>query len=187
MRLFTKKQLVKIDAAHIKKARAFAAHVVGTVNYKDSNQSNLKKIEADHFVSKIGEEAVRKVFENLGRIVKGPDYEIYEMKKKSWDDDLYVDDVGLAVKTQKKSSADRYGLSWTFQASGYRTDPILKQPSSWVCFVLCDDRNPSLNCTVYPPLQMGELILGDPKLPHLKGKKKVAYAKDLPFLSSTKQ
>ena len=182
MRLFTLEQSVKIAPEIIHKARLFASGVVKTIDYRDSSQTNLKKIENDHFTGKIGEEAVRSVFEKFGRLIKGPDYEIYDLQHKSWETDLYVDDVELAVKTQKRSAAQHYGLSWTFQASRHRKDSILKQPGAWVCFVECDDRCSNWTCTVYPPYQMKEIkpLLRDPKLVRLKGKKLVIYAKDLP-------
>jgi hypothetical protein len=181
MRLFTTKQIVSIDVATIQKAKDFAEKVVRTTNYSDSHQFDLNKIKDDHFISKIGEEAVRIIFEQLNRVVKGPDYAIYQEKQKSWDEDLYIDGVPLAVKTQKTTASARYGLSWTFQSSSYRKDPILTKPNAWVCFVECNDKN-NFECTVYPPYQMQEIILREPKLDYLKGKKKVAYAQDLPIL-----
>lgn len=180
MRDFFEKQQVDIDKATIQKAKEFAEKVVSTIDYGDSNQFDLNKIKDDHFISKIGEEAAKKVFESLGRSVKGPDYAIYKKNQKSWDDDLYIDNEGLAVKTQKRSAAERYGLSWTFQASSFRRDKILDKKDAWVCFVECNDKDNSFKCTVYPPYQMKELILGEPKLEHVKGKKKVAYASELP-------
>jgi hypothetical protein len=91
-----------------------------TFNYEDSNQFNKEKIKQDHFISKLGEKAVRQSFEKFGKVVKGPDYTIYQQKQKSWKEDVYTDDFALAVKTQKKSAAIRYGLSWTFQSSSFR-------------------------------------------------------------------
>jgi hypothetical protein len=178
MRVFTQKTRVQIAPERIETAREFARKVASTVNYTDSNQSDTRKIEDDHFISKIGEEAVRVVFEMFDLQVKGPDYRIYEGKQKSWDHDLYVDDIGLSVKTQKSSSAKKYGLSWTFQDSQIRRDPVLKDPWEWVCFVECDDLA-GFGCLVYPPMQVGELVFREPKLPHLIGKKKVVYAEDL--------
>jgi len=179
MKYFEEKQIVKLKQTDIDKARKFANDVVNTVDYGDSNQFSKTKIKEDHFVSKLGEEAVKKVFENLGKKVEGPDYEIYAQKEKSWEADLKIDGVDLAVKTQKKSTAQRYGLSWTFQSSSYRKDPILKNPNNEVCFVECDDTS-DYACTVYPPYQVKELTFKDPVLPHLKGKKQVVYETDLP-------
>ena len=180
MKIFTAKKVVRLENADIERARKFAADVVPTVNYSDSNQYNIEKIQNDHFISKLGEEAVKKVFEELGKTVKGPDYAIYQQKSKSWDADLKVEEEDLAVKTQKRTAAQRYGLSWTFQYSSYRKDTILYHPEDWVIFVEVDDTDSTYPCTVYPPYQMKELALKDPVLQHLKEKKRVAYAEDLP-------
>ena len=180
MKDFTEKKVVYLENTAIERARKFAADVVSTVDYSDSNQFSSKKIQDDHFISKLGEEAVRKVFEKLGKSVEGPDYAIYQQKQKSWSADLKVEGEDLAVKTQKRTAARRYGLSWTFQSSSYRKDTILKHPEDWVDFVEVDDTDPTYPCTVYPPYQMKELTLKDPVLPHLKGKKQVVYVEDLP-------
>ena len=181
MKPFHQKHPITLDQTSIEKAKRFASDVVETVDYGDSNQFSKDKIKEDHFISKLGEEAVKKMFENLGKTVQGPDYTIYSQKKKSWDADLLIEGKELAVKTQKKSAAKKYGLSWTFQSSSFRRDPILDDKEKWVCFVEYDDTNSSYLCTVYPPFQIKELIFRDPVLPHLKGKKQVVYAKDLPL------
>ncbi|MDP1714786.1 MAG: hypothetical protein Q8L41_08575 [Anaerolineales bacterium] len=183
MRYFVKVQTVVIDAGLVVKAKSFAKQVTPTIGspgggYRDTNQFNLQKIEKDHFVSKIGEEAVRIVFEQLGRRVQGPDYQIYKEKQKSWDSDLYIDGRGLAVKTQAASLAKKFGLSWTFQAGIYRKDPILNNLDAWVCFVEFNET--TRQCGVYPPYQIKELTFGEPKLDRLKGGKKVVYAESLP-------
>lgn len=162
----------------IARARQFAVAVAETTNYGDSNQFSKQKITDDHFISKLGEEAVRVVFSNYAT-VKGPDYGVYEAKNKSWEDDLFINEVGLSVKTQKKTSALRYGLSWTFQAGSFRRDKILNNPESWVCFVLYDDVASGNVCHVYPPFQIKELVFRDPVLDKLKGHKLVVYGADL--------
>ncbi|MEL6720179.1 MAG: hypothetical protein AAFO82_03015 [Bacteroidota bacterium] len=175
--IFNQAVEVGISTVEIDRAKQFAEAVIQTVNYSDSNQKNKAKIQEDHFVSKLGEEAVRKIYEQAGLQVKGPDYEIYEGKQKSWAEDLYIDDIGLAVKTQKRSAANRYGLSWTFQSSERRKDPILNDPLAWVCFVVFEDVG-NKNCLVYPAKQIHMLQFKPPKLKYLVGKKQVVYAKD---------
>jgi hypothetical protein len=173
------KSAIKLSQETITDANQFAAAVVSTVNYGDSNQENKVKIQNDHFVSKLGEEAVKSVFEQLNCKVVGPDYIIYQGKKKSWADDLTVDGEGLAVKTMRRTSGDRYGLSWTFQSSPERRDPILDHPEAWVCFVEFIDKDSCDELIVYPPKQIKELQFSEPYLPHLKGKKKVVYVSTL--------
>lgn len=175
-----KGKTVTLDNTIIKLPRDFAEAVVKTTNYRDSNQIDLSKVTDDHFIGRVGEEAVKKVAEDLGRTVKGPDYTIYLKKKKSWDSDLTINGKSLAVKTQKTSNAVRFGLSWTFAFSSTRRDPILNDQNAWVSFVQCNDVDKSYDCIVYPPLQVKDLIFKEPIAPYLKGKKKVVYARDFP-------
>jgi hypothetical protein len=158
------------------KAKRFAKDVIATTNYKDSRQSNIAKIEQDHFISKLGEEAVKLAFEKVGKAVKGPDYTIYKSKQKSWEADLFVEGVPLAVKTQGADAAKKYGLSWTFQAGNTRRDPILEKPRAWVCFVELTSFSAA---RIYPPYQIRELKFREPRLEKLKGSKLVVYAEEL--------
>ncbi len=169
---------ITLTASDLAQAARFADAVVGTVDYRESNQFSRQKIRDDHYVSKLGEAAVRKAFEQYDCRVQGPDYAIYEGKQKSWDDDLYVNDIGLAVKTQRRSTAQRYGLSWTFQKSQFRTDPILQIPKAWVCFVEYNDLDREQICTVFPPFQIKELPFKAPRLEKLRDKKVAVYAED---------
>jgi hypothetical protein len=159
------------------KARAFAKNVTQTTNYSDSHQINLKKIEHDHFVSKLGEEAVKHVFEGLGQHVTGPDYSIYQSWQKSWQADLFINHQALAVKTQSSISAKKFQASWLFQNSEQRRDSILQDPNAWVCFVSCDES--SRHCTVYLPCQIKDLHFREPKLEYLRNSKKAVYLEDL--------
>ncbi len=179
MKYFHTVQQVMVDDIIIRKAKNFAAQVTATTNYADSNQLSTAKITNDHFISKIGEEAVKQVLSKYATIA-GPDYAIYHGKEKSWLDDLYVNGVGLAVKTQKRSMALKFGLSWTFQSGASRCDTILKKPGAWVAFVEYDDISGN-SCYVYPPFRMQELTLGEPVLQKLRGFKKVVYANTLPL------
>jgi hypothetical protein len=163
----------------IARATAFAEAVSETVDYRDSNQTQKKKIQDDHFVSKLGEEAVRLVFETRHCIVEGPDYTIYAGKKKSWVADLKINELDVAVKTQRRSAANRYGLSWTFQDSPRRRDPILSMPEAWVCLVAYEDLRPNFECVVYPLRKIKQLIFEPPRLSHLAGKKKTVSMETL--------
>lgn len=181
MKFFQTPIEILLTQSNLAQASRFADAVIDTVNYRDSNQFNRNKIRDDHFISKLGEEAVCKAFAQYRCRVKGPDYNIYEGKRKSWDDDLYINDIGLAVKTQRYTTALRFGLSWTFQRSSYRTDPILQQPEAWVCFVTYHDDCETHTCTVFPPFQIKELCFKAPKLAKLADKKVAVYAEDLPL------
>jgi hypothetical protein len=172
MSTFRTPQIVQLSPEAVDRARAFADVVIETVNYRDSNQTLKQKIHDDHFVSKLGEEAVRMVFEARHCAVAGPDYTIYTSKQKSWAADLKINELEVAVKTQRRSAANRYGLSWTFQDSPERRDPILAMPEAWVCLVAYEDLKPGFECVVYPLRKIKQLIFEPPRLKHLAGKKK---------------
>jgi hypothetical protein len=179
MSTFKEPQIIHLSSEAVERATAFASAVVSTVNYRDSDQTIKQKIQDDHFVSKLGEEAVRLVFEQRDCTVAGPDYEIYSGKRKSWDADLKINDLDVAVKTQRRSAAKRYGLSWTFQDSPERRDPILDMPEAWVCLVVYEDLKPDHECVVYPLRKIKQLIFEAPRLTKLVGKKQAVYLETL--------
>jgi len=173
MPTFRTPQTIQISEEAVSRAQVSADAVASTVNYRDSNQTQIEKIRDDHFVSKLGEEAVRALFETRNCIVEGPDYAIYDGKQKSWAADLHINSLDVAVKTQRRSAANRYSLSWTFQDSPERRDPILETPEAWVAFVVFEDAGPGFECIVYPLLKVRKLVFAPPQLAHLVGKKKV--------------
>jgi hypothetical protein len=177
-RYYTSLMKTELSAEVFTKAKLFATQVTATTNYADSNQSIINKIMDDHYISKLGEEAVKKVLSQYA-VVEGPDYTLYTANNKSWDDDLFIEGEGIAVKTQKRSSAEKYGVSWTFQAGAVRKDKILERPNAWVAFVVYDDVEK--HCFyVYPLMQIKELTFKEPVLAHLKAHKLVVYADTLP-------
>ncbi len=179
MATFKEPQTVRLSSEAVARATAFADAVTATVNYRDSNQTIKQKVRDDHFVSKLGEEAVRFVFEKRDCIIKGPDYTIYSGKRKSWMADLRINGLDVAVKTQRRSAAKRYGLSWTFQDSPERRDPILDMPEAWVCLVVYEDLKPDYQCLVYPLRKIKQLIFEAPRLSKLIGKKQAVYLETL--------
>jgi hypothetical protein len=166
-------QLVEVPGEIRKKALDFGKQVAITTDYRDHHQGNPSKVADDHFVGKMGEEAVRIVLEGLGNQVRGPDYTIYNGHGKSWDYDLFVSDVGIAVKTQRLRTARKHGMSWCFADSRTRRDPILDKPNGWVYFVLYVEN--SHFCYVFKPQKIRDIVFGEPALEHLLGHKKVAY------------
>jgi len=179
MSTFRAPQIVHLPPEILAQAQAFADAVTDTVNYGDSHQTKKQKIRDDHFVSKLGEEAVRLVFEARDCIVAGPDYMIYNANQKSWAADLKINALEVAVKTQRRSAAQRYDLSWTFQDSLERRDPILSMPEAWVCLVVYEDLKLDHECVVYPLRRVKQLIFEPPRLEHLVGKKQAVYLETL--------
>jgi hypothetical protein len=179
MATFREPQIVHLPADAVTRAAAFADAVTSTVNYRDSNQTVRQKIRDDHFVSKLGEEAVKSVFEARNCQVQGPDYAVYAGKGKSWEADLKVNELDVAVKTQRRSAANRYDLSWTFQDSPERRDPTLDMPDAWVCLVVYEDLKSDYECVVYPLRKIKQLIFEAPRLSRLVGKKQAVYLETL--------
>jgi hypothetical protein len=179
MASFRTPQIIHLPPEAVARARAFAEAVTETVDYRDSHQLTKKKIHDDHFISKVGEEAVCLVFEARGCEVQGPDYTVYETKQKSWAADLRINSLEVAVKTQRRSAANRYGLSWTFQDSPRRRDPILSMPEAWVCLVVFEDLKPETGCVVYPLRRVKQLIFEPPRLSRLAGTKQAVYLETL--------
>jgi len=122
---------------------------------------------------------VRFVFEQRDCKIEGPDYTIYSSKQKSWAADLTINHLEVAVKTQRRSAAKRYGLSWTFQDSPERRDPILDMPDAWVCLVVYEDLKEGYECVVYPLRKIKHLIFEAPRLSKLVGKKQAVYLETL--------
>ena len=179
MSTFRAPQIIHLPSEAVARAKSFAEAVTATVDYKDSHQTLARKIRDDHLVSKLGEEAARSVFEARNCIVDGPDYSIYNGMQKSWAADLKINGLEVAVKTQRRSAAKRYGLSWTFQDSPSRRDPILSMPDAWVCLVVYEDLKPGYECVVYPLRKIRQLIFEAPRLQKLVGKKQAVYLETL--------
>src|SRR5687768_15814366 len=138
MKFYRQIKQVQLPDEAIVRAREFSKSVAATTNYSDSNQNIQSKILNDHFISKVGEEAARLVLSQFA-FVSGPDYNIYSFKEKNWKEDLFIGELGIAVKTQKISSALKYSLSWTFQCGQFCKDPVLNDPDAWIVFVEYND------------------------------------------------
>lgn len=164
---------VILDIATLDAAMQYAEGVVKTVDYSRRNQVDKQKIVEDHFVGKLGEAAVEFVLQTMGIEVGAPDYEIYESRRKSWDSDLFIGDLGIAVKTQKLTTAYRFGLSWTFHFE----DPILQQPEAIVYYVVYNDQIGNW-LTVFPGKKIKDTVFGSPAKDILKNVKRVVYGKD---------
>ncbi len=121
MATFRTPQIIQLPPEAIARASAFADTVIDTVNYRDSNQSRKQKIHDDHFVSKLGEEAVRLVFEARNCIVEGPDYTIYSGKEKSWVTDLKINASGS--RSQNPAAFCRKSLRSFLDVSGFTQTP----------------------------------------------------------------
>ena len=64
--------------------------------------------------------------------------------------------VGNRGYSDENTDARRYGLSWTFQSSEYRNDPILSDGSAWFVFVGYEE------CRFHPRLHSLSSSSGQP-------------------------
>jgi len=111
--------------------------------------------------------------------MEGPDNKVYAGKGKSWEADPKINELDVAVKIQRRSAANRYGLSWTFQDTTKRRDPILDTPDAWVCPDMYEDLKDGYECVVDPLRKIRHLIFEAPRLKKLIGKKQAVYLETL--------
>ena len=152
-------------------------------------QSNPKRVKMQTADGKMGEWLVTKYLKSMGLECSEPDMEIYKASKKSFDADLYVGEHHLHCKTQNAESAQRYGISWVFQAgsrygSRGHSDPIVGGGDGLAVFVKLDPKE--YKGTICGPFKMEDLRphFKDPVLKHLKGIKTCLYWKDISELSA---
>lgn len=144
--------------------------------YKKRNQFNPVKIFNDIVTGKVAEYAVYNYFKIKNRECSKPDIKIYEAAKKSFDADLLVEEkIKIHIKSQTIEQANKYSLSWTFQAE----DSLVKTPTTDDYIVLC--RVDDLKVDILS-IKSASYFIGkykDPKLFKLKGIKKVIYYHDV--------
>lgn len=131
--------IIHLNDAEINKCSKFAHDVVNTNidKYKERNQNNVTKIVEDIYVGKLAEYATYKMLISKGREVSEPDLAVYSAKKKSFSPDLSDGRLNFHVKCMKKSMAERFGLSWSFQIE----DKLVKRPSNEDALILCEVDN----------------------------------------------
>lgn len=170
--------LIKINDEQYAKCFQFSKKVVDTNLdcYARRNQTDKEKIIDDILVGKLAEIASEKLLAARGIEHSETDLNIYSVGGKSFDPDLYGwtewKSWKFHVKCMKHENAERWGLSWSFQAK----DHIVSDPCDDEYIILCEmmdyhtidiktvvKANTLLNCW------------DDPKLNKLKGIKKVLY------------
>lgn len=129
----------RIEQNLLDKTYIFAANSVKTSIdfYATRGQSDLKKVTWDIRNGKLAEEISYSLLSQTFPNLSTPDYQIYQDKQKSWDADLKNDKVQIAVKSQDKKTAERFGLSWVFSKND--TNVFDKQDQQhYACFVMLD-------------------------------------------------
>jgi len=150
--------------------------------YRRRNQSNPTRIVQQIADGKMGELLAYDHMKRLGFECTEPDFAIYTARFKSFDADLISGNTHVHVKSQNRTSADKYGTSWVFQAGGRgfgHVDPCVQEGESWCIFVVVDHETHSAE--IHGPLDMVNVRphFKDPKLQHLVGIKKCIYLADI--------
>lgn len=131
--------LISLTDEEISKCKKFAQDVVHTNidKYRERNQCDVDKIVDDIFVGKLAEYASYKLLLSKGKQVEEPDVKVYSARRKSFSADLTDGKMQYHVKCMKKSTAERFGLSWSFQME----DKLVTQPSDTDAMILCEIDN----------------------------------------------
>lgn len=142
-------------------------------------------------VGNIGESIARQFLTEKGYDVAELNFK--EMARGKWDDDIKSLTVRIKTeghgiinvdhsiysKSQDRESAEKYGLSWTFQLPdperNRSIDPILLKPKAnilLICSKLVSDYEGEVYCFYWPEVSS---FLAEPVKSYLKGKKIVLY------------
>lgn len=183
------RNIIYVDAARAARCRDFATRSVGTNvdQYRRRNQTDPKVIERQIFVGKLGEVAAVEWLKRRGYEPTEPDFEIYPANRKSYAADLRVVSQPIHVKSQEKSAADRFGLSWTFQyggSTGSDREIFCAEPKGSVIFTMVDGHAVHIYGAPLAKTLRDRDLFRDPALPRLRGIKTVVYYKDFEQLSS---
>jgi hypothetical protein len=131
--------IITLDESELYKCKKFANDVVSTNidRYSQRNQTDIVKIIEDIYIGKIAEYAAYKLLLSRGKQVTEPDTKIYSAHKKSFSADLYDGKYSYHVKCMKTSTAERFGLSWSFQIE----DKLITSPTDNDVLILCEINN----------------------------------------------
>lgn len=110
---------INITDKERKEIEEFADKRLGSSNHY-KKRGGFKR--EDLVAGAMGELAVYKALKRKGHELAKPDFEVYEVRNKSFDADLRLGKKRIHVKSQTKKSSSRYGRSWLMQ----RHDPLFK-------------------------------------------------------------
>ena len=175
-----------VNPQEIESATRFANQVVGTNRYySDRGQSNKDTIIHQIFVGKVGEYAVRQWYVQKGFTCSEVDVTVTH--KKTFEPDLRVDGHACHVKSQSMESAQRFGISWTFQfagssGAGHRDHEIFDTYSEHDRVIFCVVNPPAVKIMAEVKVtDLHQLGLFDlPKKKELVEYKRVVYFNKIP-------
>jgi hypothetical protein len=138
---------------------------------QNRNQDDLIKVRNDIYIGKCAEYSVYNAFSFID--ISEPDTNIYNSYEKSYDCDLYAENLEIHVKAHRPT---KFPVSWLFQPN----EKVVYQPNKNELLALCDLERPAGGGALY--LMTAEYAVDlykDPLSPKLAGKKKCIYLKDI--------
>jgi len=187
---------ILVSDEDIKRCRLFAEKSVSTSidQYARRRQTDPRTIQHQIQVGKTGELGVFNWLTRHSLHPTEPDFEIYDARHKSFAADMLLEEpvtyssglVGknvydIHVKAQDMQSAERFGISWTFQYGtkvGSDSEIFKPDPTGYIAFALVNKNQVTLyGFTAVRTLHEYNLFR-DPKLAKLRGIKTVVYNDD---------
>jgi hypothetical protein len=170
----------------------FAHKVVDTNKsyYAQRAQTDINAIIYQIIVGKMGECAVAQWATSTNRVCSKVDFSITK-DHKSFAPDLIISGKNVHVKSQDVISAERFGLSWSFQygegKAGHCDKEIFLEYGKDDSVVFCKVNVDKLEVNILAVLRVGLLhskqLFKEPKKESLKGIKKVVYYDSIKNLS----
>lgn len=159
--------------------------------YNRRGQSNQEKIKYDITIGALGEIGIYRMLKRLGLKLSAPDFEIYTVKKKSYDADLQDDDgYRFHCKSQSKESQEQYGASYILQYGGNgkgHTDKLFRSRTNRDFLIPCLVDIDAQEVTIYGCIKIETLFKKDlikmPRVKWLEFSKRAVYLEDLFTLS----
>lgn len=153
--------------------RLFGSHTL----YKKRGENDLAKIRQDIYCGALAEFAVYNYLQMDNLDCSEPDLQIYASKAKSYAPDLVAGGKNIHVKSQSQESADRWGLSWTFQ----RLDPLLKhaKPDDFIALCMVKGNAVEIKAILRADTVGREQLFSDCRVPKYAATKKVIYYDEL--------
>jgi hypothetical protein len=143
--------------------------------YALRGEPRKEKMVHDILVGALGEWAIEEHLTSLGYECTKPDMKIYDKANKSFDADLFVDDVEIHVKSQGMASVKRYGNSWLLQ----RYDKIVAEPRDDQLFAFTNVDVEKKTATILGFCWASDMIYGECKVWSYKKTKVAIYLKDI--------
>ena len=181
---------IKITKRDIEKCQEFAKAQLETSkdHYARRRQTNPDKIIVDIVTGKLGEIAAARLLRSNEFKNKGPDFQIYEGRKKSFDADLSSGKFNFHCKAQNQESASKYGPSWILQWGGKghgHVDKLFKHrdPTDYLIPMLVHEDHVEIFGIIRVDLMFHRDLIKPPAVKWLEDYKRAIYFEDIKTLS----